>query len=247
MSEDALTIRGLNGWRGSAHVLQDLDLDLASGALAVIGRNGMGKTTLCEAITGVLRPPHSRTEGRISVHGRQVERLPPHRRSRLGVAYVPQGRRLFASLTVEETLRVAQRRGEWTVARVCELFPRLVERLATRGTSLSGGEQQMLAIGRALLTQPRLLVMDEPSEGLAPVVVEQVVSACRGLAAAGMDILVVEQNLAAATAMSDNVVVIANGRVAARLRSTELLGSAELQRRYLGIGTDVSPESVTST
>ena len=246
MSEGALTIRGLNGWRGTAHVLQDLDLDLTLGALAVIGRNGMGKTTLCEAITGVLRPPHSRTEGQMVVHGQQVERLPPHRRSRLGVAYVPQGRRLFASLTVEETLQVAQRRGEWTVARVCELFPRLAERLATRGTSLSGGEQQMLAIGRALLTQPRLLVMDEPSEGLAPVVVDQVVSAVHRLAASGMDILVVEQNLAAATAMAEQVVVIANGRVAARLPSAELLASADLQRRYLGIGTDVTPEGVPS-
>ncbi|WP_139980263.1 ABC transporter ATP-binding protein [Nocardioides litoris] len=242
MSDSALTIEALQGWRGSAHVLQDLELELTSGVLAVIGRNGMGKTTLCEAITGVLRAPGSRVEGRINVHGRQVERLPAHRRSRLGIAYVPQGRRLFGSLTVEETLRVAQRRGEWTVARVCELFPRLSERLQTRGTSLSGGEQQMLAIGRALLTQPRLLVMDEPSEGLAPIVVDQVIAACHGLAEAGMDILVVEQNLAAATAMSDHVVVIANGRVAAHLSSQELVASGDLQRRYLGIGMDSAPD-----
>ncbi|WP_345520630.1 ABC transporter ATP-binding protein [Nocardioides conyzicola] len=218
-------------------MLQDLDLDLASGRLGIVGRNGMGKTTLCESITGVLSG-RGRVDGSISVFGRQIAQLPAYRRSRLGVAYVPQGRRLFSSLNVEETLRVAERRGPWTQARVFSLFPRLAERKKTKGTSLSGGEQQMLAIGRALLTQPKLLVMDEPSEGLAPIVVEQVVGACQTLADEGMNLLVVEQNLAAATAIADNLVVIANGRVVAKLTSAQLRDDPVLQRRYLGIGVD---------
>lgn len=236
MSEPALSIDALQGWRGSAHVLQDLNLEFTTGRLAVVGRNGMGKTTLCEAVTGVLAAtPRSRVAGQIRIYGVDVTRQAPHRTARLGVGYVPQGRRLFRSLSVEENLEVAVRRGEWTVKRVYELFPRLAERHRFPGTALSGGEQQMLAVGRALVTQPRLLIMDEPSEGLAPVIVEHLVDACLTLADNGMDILVVEQNLAVAAAMAPELVVVANGRIAARLDSERLLEDAELQHRYLGI------------
>ena len=241
MAETALSINVLQGWRGSAHVLQDLDMEFTTGRLAVVGRNGMGKTTLCEAVTGVLAAtPHSRVAGQIRIYGVDVTRRPPHLTARLGVGYVPQGRRLFRSLSVEENLEVALRRGDWTVKRVYELFPRLAERRGFPSTALSGGEQQMLAIGRALVTQPRLLIMDEPSEGLAPVIVEHLVHACLALADNGMDILVVEQNLAVAVAMAPELVVVSNGRIAARLASEHLLEDAELQRRYLGISPHVT-------
>ncbi|WP_248963847.1 ABC transporter ATP-binding protein [Sphaerisporangium perillae] len=236
MGEPALSIRTLQGWRGSAHVLQDLTLEFTTGRLAVVGRNGMGKTTLCEAVTGILAAtPRGRVTGQLRIYGRDVTRQAPHLTARLGVGYVPQGRRLFRSLSVEENLQVAVRRGEWTVRRVYELFPRLAERRRFPSTALSGGEQQMLAIGRALVTQPRLLIMDEPSEGLAPVIVEHLVEACLTLSGTGMDILVVEQNLKVAAALAPELVVVANGRIAARLASQCLLDDAELRHRYLGI------------
>ncbi|GCD88183.1 ABC transporter ATP-binding protein [Nocardioides sp. LS1] len=241
MSDSALTLTGLDGWRGKAHVVQELDLDLPSGRLAVVGRNGMGKTTLCEAVTGMLAlTTGGRIGGSAKLFGTELVGLKPHQISRLGVGYVPQGRRVFGSLTVEENLKVASRRGDWDIQRVYGLFPRLQERRSVKAANLSGGEQQMLAVGRALVTQPRLLIMDEPSEGLAPVVVDQLVEACHRLSDEGMDLLVVEQNLGAALSLADDVVVISNGRVVARLKSQELRDNAELQRQLLGIGMPVS-------
>jgi len=237
MPDSALILARLDGWRGKAHVVQELDLELPSGRLALVGRNGMGKTTLCEAVTGMLAmSPGGRIGGSARLFGRKLVGLKPHQISRLGVGYVPQGRRVFGSLSVEENLKVALRRGAWDIPRVYGLFPRLEERRTVKAGNLSGGEQQMLAVGRALVTQPRLLIMDEPSEGLAPVVVDQLVEACHRLSEEGMDLLVVEQNLGAALSLADDVVVISNGRVVARLKSQALRDDSELQRQYLGIG-----------
>src|SRR5262249_35369382 len=176
---------------GRAHVLQQVSLELAHGVLAIVGRNGMGKTTLCNAVTGLVP-----ATGGVRLHGQEILGLPPNRITQRGIAYVPQGRRVWPSLTVDETLRlVAKRRAD--VDRVYSMFPRLADRRGHGGAQLSGGEQQMLAIGRALLLEPKLLVMDEPTEGLAPVIVEQVAQALRELAG-GVAVLLVEQNLGVA-------------------------------------------------
>ena len=166
-----LRIRGLHVYYGQSHALQGVDLDLPHGVVSVVGRNGMGKTTLCNAITGLV--PIAR--GSIQFEGDELAGMSPSRIAHHGVGYVPQGRRLWASLTVDEHLRLCERgvRGGWTRERIYDAFPRLAERRTSRGGQLSGGEQQMLAISRALLLNPRLLVMDEPTEGLAPVIVQQ--------------------------------------------------------------------------
>jgi ABC-type branched-subunit amino acid transport system ATPase component len=167
-----LQIRGLNVYYGHSHALQGVDLTLDQGVLSVVGRNGMGKTTLCKAIIGLVRA----SSGTIRMRGQDLVGLAPAGIARLGVGYVPQGRRLWRSLTVDEHLRMTQarQRGAWTIERVYDTFPRLAERRNNGGAQLSGGEQQMLAISRALVTNPRLLIMDEPTEGLAPVIVAQV-------------------------------------------------------------------------
>jgi ABC-type branched-subunit amino acid transport system ATPase component len=201
--------------------------------LAVVGRNGMGKTTLCNAITGLVP-----AKGAIRIAGQPSLGMPAHRITRLGVGYVPQGRRVWPSLTVDEHLRLVagRNRGAWTVQRIYETFPRLGERRTNGGSQLSGGEQQMLAISRALLLNPRLLVMDEPTEGLAPVIVEQVVDMLKALAHEGdIAVLLVEQNLGVAIAVADEVSVMVNGRVARTLRSQELAADLDLQQRLLGI------------
>ena len=167
-----LQVRGLNVYYGRSHALQGVDLTLDHGVLSVVGRNGMGKTTLCKAIMGLVRA----SSGTIRMRGQELVGLPPASIARHRVGYVPQGRRLWRSLTVDEHLRmtVTRERGAWTVERVYDTFPRLAERRNNGGAQLSGGEQQMLAISRALVTNPQLLIMDEPTEGLAPVIVAQV-------------------------------------------------------------------------
>jgi branched-chain amino acid transport system ATP-binding protein len=234
-----LRIADLNAWYGSAHVLQGVDLDVDGRPLAVVGRNGMGKTTLCQAVTGLLGPDsHGRATGVVEVGGHQVLGRPPHRVAGAGIAYVPQGRRVFGSLTVEEHLRIVRRRSpDWTAERVYEAFPRLAERRRNGGNELSGGEQQMLAIGRALLAGPDVLVMDEPSEGLAPAVAQKLAQTVRELARTeGLTVLVVEQNLAIAAALADTVAVMVGGRVVAVLPTAELLADRIAQRRWLGVG-----------
>ena len=173
MSEPLLAVEDLNGWYGTAHVLQGVSFSMGAEPVALIGRNGMGKSTLCLAIAGLLES----TSGSVRLDGQEVLGKPAYKVAGAGLGYVPQGRRLFESLTVDEHLDIVGRRakGEWNPARVYELFPRLAERKNVSGTSLSGGEQQMLAIGRALVTNPRVLVMDEPSEGLAPTIIEDLV------------------------------------------------------------------------
>ena len=231
-----LEVQGLNAYYGAAHVLQDVSLTIGAEPVALIGRNGMGKSTLCKALAGVLGPGN-RVTGSVRIAGEDVSGKPAHKIARAGVGYVPQGRRLFQSLTVDEHLQIvgAPSKAAWTPERVYGLFPRLAERKHVSGTSLSGGEQEMLSIGRALLTNPKLLVMDEPSEGLAPTVVETLIETIKDLAAAGMGLLVVEQNLGVATALADRVVVMVSGSIATETTSQELLGDPEAQKRFLGV------------
>ncbi len=239
-----LEVRGLDVYYGRAHALQGVNLVIERGVFGIVGRNGMGKTTLCNAITGLV-PAGGSTSGSVRLAGEELLGQPAHRITRRGIAYVPQGRRVWPSLTVDETLRlVARQRRE--VDRVYTMFPRLAERKGHGGAQLSGGEQQMLAIGRALLLEPRLLVMDEPTEGLAPVIVEQVVQSLRGLAAEGrIAVLLIEQNLGVALDVADRIGVMVNGRIAHELPSAELAADRELQERLLGVrstGDDVAAD-----
>jgi uncharacterized protein (UPF0261 family)/ABC-type branched-subunit amino acid transport system ATPase component len=234
MAGAALDVRDLHVYYGRAHTLQGVALRLERGVLAVVGRNGMGKTTLCNAIMGLV--PAS--GGSIRVHGEELLGRPPHAVAGAGVGYVPQGRRVWPSLSVDEHLRLAARgaQGRWTVERIYEAFPRLAERRRNGAAQLSGGEQQMLAIGRALLANPRLLIMDEPTEGLAPLIVEQVALTLRRLADEGeIALLLIEQNLGVATDVASRVAIMVNGRIARELDSAELAADQELQQRLLGV------------
>jgi len=231
----ALEVRGLDVYYGHSHALQGVDLTLESGVFSVVGRNGMGKTTLCKTIMGLLRA----SGGSIRVRGQDVTSMSPAGIARLGVGYVPQGRRLWRSLSVDEHLRLAAgiRRGAWSVERIYEMFPRLGERKNHGGGQLSGGEQQMLAISRALLTNPHLLVMDEPTEGLAPVIVAQVEEMLVRLGDEGeISVLVIEQNIGVATAISKNVAIMVNGRINRIIDSGRLSADRDLQQRLLGVG-----------
>jgi uncharacterized protein (UPF0261 family)/ABC-type branched-subunit amino acid transport system ATPase component len=234
-SSAALEVRGLDVYYGHSHALQGVDLTLESGVFSVVGRNGMGKTTLCKAIMGLVAV----SGGSIRVRGEDITRRSPAQIARLGVGYVPQGRRLWRSLSVDEHLRLAGglRPGVWTVERIYDTFPRLAERKGHGGGQLSGGEQQMLAISRALLTNPHLLVMDEPTEGLAPVIVGQVEEMLLRLGEDGdMAVLVIEQNIGVATAISRNVAIMVNGRINRIIDSARLAADRELQQRLLGVG-----------
>ena len=218
---EALSLRGVRAGYGETHVLQDVELALAAGeSLSVIGRNGVGKSTLLATVMG-----HTTLHGgTIELGGVRIEQAPPYRRSLAGLGYVPQEREIFPSLSVRENLEIGARPGHWTEARVFELFPNLRERLGHGGTQLSGGEQQMLAIARALLTNPAVLLMDEPTEGLAPVIVQALVQVLAKLrAAGGLSIVLVEQNSRVALNFSERTVVMDKGRIvydgaSARLR-----------------------------
>jgi uncharacterized protein (UPF0261 family)/ABC-type branched-subunit amino acid transport system ATPase component len=232
---DLLEIRGLNIFYGGSHALQGVDLRIEHGVLSLVGRNGMGKTTLCKAIVGLL-PVAS---GSIRFMGEELVGRTPAEIAQIGLGYVPQGRRLWPSLTVEEHLRLAagNDRSRWTIARIYETFPRLAERRNNRGNQLSGGEQQMLAISRALLLNPHLLVMDEPTEGLAPLIVEQVEEILIALGdQADIGVLVVEQNIGVATAVAEKVAIMINGRINRVMEAARLEADRELQQRLLGVG-----------
>ena len=240
-----LEIKDLDVYYGRAHALQGVSFTLPRGVLAVVGRNGMGKTTLCNAIMGLVP-----ATGSVKLAGEEIRGMPPNRITDKGIGYVPQGRRVWPSLTVDEHLRLASKsanQGSWTVARIYQTFPRLAERKGNGGSQLSGGEQQMLAIARALLFNPRLLVMDEPTEGLAPVIVEQVEAMLTHLAHEGeVSVLLIEQNLGVALAVADNVGVMVNGRLARMMPVAELAGDPELQQRLLGVksaGEEDEPET----
>ena len=239
-SAAVLQVRDLHVYYGRSHALQGVDLAVEHGVHAVVGRNGMGKTTLCNAIMGLL--PVRR--GTVRFEGGDITGEPPHRIATRGIGYCPQGRRLWPSLSVDEHLKLADAGGGWSVERIYDTFPRLAERRGNGGGQLSGGEQQMLAIGRALLQDPRLLVLDEPTEGLAPVIVEQVAELLASLGDEGdVAILLIEQNIAVATSVADEVSIMVNGRVSRTLPAAELAGDRVLQERLLGVGRHAHDES----
>ena len=232
-----LEVRDLHAGYGEAHVIRGVSLDVAGGeVVAVLGRNGMGKTTLIRSIMG-LAPPQIRA-GSISWRGESLIGLRPHDIAARKIAIVPQGRRLFSSLTVTEHLTMlkgARASAGWTVERVFALFPRLAERRHHRGGQLSGGERGMLAVGRALMIDPQMILMDEPSEGLAPVMVQHLEGIVLDLKREGLSILLVEQNLYSALAVADRVYVLETGQVVHQGAATALAQQTELLFRHLGV------------
>jgi len=234
MSAPALAVHGLHAYYGESHVLQGIDLEVAPGeAVSLVGRNGAGKTTTIAAIAGFLRP----RSGSVHVNGTDLTAAPVHQVARAGVALVPQGRRIFGDLTVGENIAVAARpiSNGWDEAKVMELFPILARRRAVRGDQLSGGEQQMLAIARALVRNPTVLLLDEPSEGLAPKLVEQVGEILEGLRATGLALLLVEQNLGLATKVGQRVLVMNKGTIVFAGTPAELAAHRDVEARYLGV------------
>jgi branched-chain amino acid transport system ATP-binding protein len=232
---DVLTVRELRAGYGGTTVLDGVGFTVPTGAVvALLGRNGAGKTTFVHTVMGLLKP----YSGSVRVGDRELAGAAAHTVARSGVAIVPQGRRVFAPLTVAENLSLAARRGHrtWTVERVYELMPRLAERRAHRGDELSGGEQQMLAIGRALLRDPRLLLLDEPSDGLAPAIVDQVAELLEGLRGEGIAVVLVEQDLHLAFRLADEVTVMQKGRIVHRSPTAEFRADRTRAHALLGVG-----------
>lgn len=230
-----LRLDRVNGYYGGAHILKDVSLELASGEiLGLLGRNGAGKTTTLRAIMGLVRLG----AGRITLDGGDIRRLPAHEIPRRGIAYVPQGRRLFAELTVEENLTIGllvRGGGAETREPVLDLFPVLRERLGQRAGTLSGGEQQMLATARALCARPSILLMDEPSEGLMPTMVERLLETIAGLRARRVGVLLVEQKVDAVLRIADRVALIENGRIVRQATPAELAAEPEVLLRHVGV------------
>lgn len=228
-----LRVCGLEASYGDSQVLFGVSFDVGPGeVVTLLGRNGMGKTTTIRTLMGILQP----RRGEVTWDGSPVQGLPPYRLARLGLGLVPEGRQVFPNLTVRENLiATATTRGAWTLDAVLELFPQLGERLHRAGSLLSGGEQQMLAVGRALLTNPRLLILDEATEGLAPLLRREIWRALEKLKAQGQSILLIDKNLAALSRIADRHYILEKGRVVWTGTSDGLLGANELQRRYLGI------------
>jgi branched-chain amino acid transport system ATP-binding protein len=226
-----LSVAGLHGWYGKSHILQGIDLAVGNGELlALLGRNGVGKTTTMRAISGTL----GRTEGDVRLAGVPILGQPAHVIARQGLSLVPEHRGIFGTLTVEENLSLAARRGSpWSVERIWSMFPSLANRRRTAGGKLSGGEQQMLAIGRALVTGPKLLLLDEPTEGLAPIIVDHMVEILRELKAAGLSILLVEQSLAVCTAVADRFAILDGGRIVWEGDGAALLSAEDVRARHL--------------
>jgi branched-chain amino acid transport system ATP-binding protein len=233
MSEPLLEVRDLDAYYGPAHILQDVEFAVGAEPVAVIGRNGMGKSTLCHSIMGLV--PSMR--GSIRFRGDEIAGKPPYKIAGAGIGFVPQGRRLFPSLSTDEHLKMlgTPNGGRWDAGAIYELFPRLAERKRISAAQLSGGEQQMLAIGRALLRTPKLLVMDEPSEGLAPTIVEGLIETMRTLVAEGTALLLVEQNLGMATSVAERQLVMVAGRIATETTASALIADPDAQQRYLGV------------
>jgi branched-chain amino acid transport system ATP-binding protein len=228
----ALKVDDIHTYYGKSHILHGVSLEVNEGEIVtVLGRNGAGKTTLMRSITG-LTPPRS---GVIEVFGHKTMRWPAHRIAQLGTGYVPEGRRIFAGLTVLENLRVPPARpGRWTLERVLELFPRLAERRSQLGGQLSGGEQEMLAIARPLLLNPRLMLLDEPSQGLAPLVVKEVIEVVRRMREEGLSVLLVEQNATLSLSIADRAYVLDDGRVVYAGQAADLARDTELVHRLAG-------------
>jgi branched-chain amino acid transport system ATP-binding protein len=231
-----LEIRDLHSFYGEAHILHGVSLDVPQGrVVALLGRNGMGKTTLIRSIMG-LAPPQV-TQGSVRYRGVELRGLAPHAIAQRRIGLVPQGRRLFPSLSVTEHLTMfgARNGARWNVERLFTLFPRLAERRSHRGSQLSGGERQMLAVARALMLDPELLLMDEPSEGLAPVMVQHLEGIIKDLKETGLAILLVEQNLYSALAVADNVYVLETGAIVHQAPANELRDDHQTMRRFLGV------------
>jgi branched-chain amino acid transport system ATP-binding protein len=230
-----LKIEALSAHYGASHILQGVDLDVAQGRIAgVLGRNGVGKTTTVRTIMGLV--PHS--GGRVVLDGTDITGWPPHHVARAGVAYVPEGRLIFPDLTVVENIRVAERRPakSWPLARLFELFPALKERESNKGTQLSGGEQQMLAIARALVSDPKVLLLDEPSQGLAPLVVRELAETIRLLCRDGVTILLIEQNMKLAAGVADQINIMAKGRIVYTAAPAQFCVEEEsIRSRYLTV------------
>jgi len=230
---ELLAVEGLTAGYGESVVLEDVSFSLGEGgSLALLGRNGVGKSTLLLTLMGLTRLQG----GRLAFAGADLSALATHRRARAGIGWVPQERCVFPSLTVEEHLTVVARPGEWDLARVYRLFPRLEERRLQTGSRLSGGEQQMLAIGRALMVNPRLLLLDEPMEGLAPLIVQELASLIRGLLQEGrMAVILVEQHARLALGLTREALVIERGRVVHRSSSEALLGDSAVLEQLVGV------------
>ena len=239
MPETLLTLRNVRAGYGDAVVLDDISLEVPAGqSLTVLGRNGVGKSTLLLTIMGFT----NLGGGAVVWRGEDITRLAPHRRPRRGLGWVAQEREVFASLSVDENLTVAARPGRWDRPAVFDLFPRLAERRQAKGHQLSGGEQQMLAIARALMTNPSLLLLDEPLEGLAPIVVEELTRAIHRMTAdQGTTLLLVEQHAGIALELTEHAVVLERGRIVHRARSHELLADTALLDRFIGLRLSDSP------
>jgi branched-chain amino acid transport system ATP-binding protein len=229
-----LEVRGLNSYYGDSHILFDVGMRVEKNeVVALLGRNGAGKSTTLKSLMGVVTP----RAGSVTLDGVELAGRKSHAIARSGMQLVHEERRIFGSLNVEENLVLAglTAPNRWPLARIYEMFPRLKERRTSRGTDLSGGEQQMLAIGRALIRDPKIVLLDEPFEGLAPVIVRDLMAACRDLAAAGQTIVLVEQNLAATLALAQRVYIINNGHIAHEAAARDLQNQPEILQRYLGV------------
>lgn len=229
-----LDVDGIHSYYGKSHILQGLALQVADGALVtVLGRNGAGKSTTLKTIAGVIAP----RSGSIRFNGQHIAGIPAHRIAAMGVCLVPEHRGIFKLLTVEENLKLGLRRASpWQLDDIYRIFPRLKERRRNGGGQLSGGEQQMLAIGRALMNHPRLLMLDEPVEGLAPVIVEEIVAQLKLIKRSGVAIVLVEQNLEVCTQLADRHIIIEQGRVVFEGSNAEFLADDGVKDRYLGVG-----------
>jgi branched-chain amino acid transport system ATP-binding protein len=229
-----LEVDRINSYYGDSHILFDVSLRVEKNeVVALLGRNGAGKSTTLKSLIGLVRP----RSGTIVLDGTRMQGLPPHAIAALGLQLVPEERRIFGSLNVEENLVLAglTAKSRWPLDRVWATFPRLKERRRSRGTDLSGGEQQMLAIARALVRGPKIILLDEPFEGLAPIIVRDLLATCRTLAQAGQTILVVEQNISAAMSLADRVYIINNGHMVEELTAQAVRAQPEILHRHLGV------------
>jgi branched-chain amino acid transport system ATP-binding protein len=237
LGEPLIEARGLHSYYGASHILHGVDFSLRRGeAVGLMGRNGMGKTTLLRTLLGFVRP----REGTVRIMGRDATHAAPHRLARMGLAYVPEGRGIFPNLTVRENLVMAARAGaagrrDWTLERVLATFPRLAERIGHGGGQLSGGEQQMLTVGRALMTNPEVLILDEATEGLAPRIAADIWAIVRAVRASGIAAVIVDKNFAAVNAITDRNVILVKGEVVYAGAASELKSQPALRQRYLGV------------
>ena len=236
-----LTLNGVNAYYGSSHILFGVDLAVEKGRSAcILGRNGVGKSTTMKTICGAMNPKnHARTEGSIRFGDKELVGMSPYQIAQAGIAYVPQGRHIFSDLTTKENLLIARKKGpngeqKWTLERIYELVPRLKERENSMGNKLSGGEQQMLAMGRALMSHPKIILMDEPSMGLSPIFVNEIFEIIKKVSAAGTTVLLVEQNAKKALSIADRAYVLETGKIILQGDADKLLNDESVKKAYLG-------------